>query len=709
MINDDTIQAFIDLLNVDNENLRIEHVVAIDDTRVKEEQGTIFVSTGFVQPKKEFPLMSLGNNVEALVRHAMIHHQTIVGRILKTTEELAHGYEEASKDEEGISSLLEEYPVLMTQILLGLYSKESYDETKTPLSQQTPYLSQEDVDLLKDEVKSPKLDAGEVSKLKQTLPQIFEGDSLISAGISDVKIVVSRSLDLAEDENIYSFATLFVDENGVATLYISEALLRELDKLPIAAKQRYLKNLAVHETVEYLALSVNPDIDYNVVHEAFNKLDSQEDLMDFIHRIVPEVLRTKQALYEEVDSILNVAEPFDSEPNNTVAFLLGNRMISSFTDTFNLYRKRIIGKIFISGNRRGTVDIISKIRKENKYMKNIRKTITRLEDVHTVEDLLAMTDEAFEKLLEEDKEFQKTGKASELYIDRINKNRPVSESYIIRWVILEDARQAGMNEQEIAELDSNIILETEAFNTPQNITNLFEHEGFLDYIADRSDINIVLIQTPFSQCRALATLNKYLSEHKGKGPLKGKEFNIQNIDFGVESEYYHYGNVYALKMSLGEWARLIAYSLKGDIIPHMKKTDGLQALPMEALKDINALIPLLNDRDKAELVKLYTDAAKQDDNFKSLDALLKVLEQQIGRGNRYNLIASFLTYLYTDTTEERQKEDWNTKEIKAADETKPEDRKQDMQPKDVLPQLDVAEQLSIDKQIKDVHKFLAAA
>ncbi len=728
LINDDTIQAFIDLLNVDNENLRIEHVVAIDDTRVKEEKGTIFISTGFVQPKKEFPLMSLGNNVEALVRHAMIHHQTIVGRILKTTEELAHGYEEVSKDEEGIGSLLD--PVLMTQILLGLYSKESYDETKTPLSQQTPYLSQEDVDLLKDEVKSPKLDAGEVSKLKQTLPQIFEGDSLISAGISDVKIVVSRSLDLAEDENIYSFATLFVDKNGVATLYISEALLRELDKLPIAAKQRYLKNLAVHETVEYLALSakqrylenldvyetveylassVNPDIDYNVVHEAFNKLDSQKDLMDFIHRIVPEVLRTKQALYEEVDSILNVAEPFDSEPNNTVAFLLGNRMISSFTDTFNLYRKRIIGKIFISGNRRGTVDIISKIRKENKYMKNIRKTITRLDDVHTVEDLLAMTDEAFEKLLEEDKEFQKTGKASELYIDRINKNRPVSESYIIRWVILEDARQAGMNEQEIAELDSNIILETEAFNTPQNITNLFEHEGFLDYIADRSDINIVLIQTPFSQCRALATLNKYLSEHKGKGPLKGKEFNIQNIDFGVESEYYHYANVYALKMSLGEWARLIAYSLKGDIIPHMKKTDGLQALPMEALKDINALIPLLNDRDKAELVKLYTDAAKQDDNFKSLDALLKVLEQQVGRGNRYNLIASFLTYLYTDTTEERQKEDWNTKEIKAADETKPEDRKQDMQPKDVLPQLDVAEQLSIDKQIKDVHKFLAAA
>ena len=95
--------------------------------------------------------------------------------------------------------------------------------------------------------------------------------------------------------------------------------------------------------------------------------------------------------------------------------------------------------------------------------------------------------------------------------------------------------------------------------------------------------------------------------------------------------------------------------------------------------------------------------------LKSLDALLKVLEQQVGRGNRYNLIASFLTYLYTDTTEERQLEDWSTKEIKAADETKPKDRKQDMQPKDVLPQLDVAEQLSIDKQIKDVHKFLAAA
>ena len=708
LIDDDSIQDFIDLLDFEDEDLRIEHVVAIDDAKVKEEQGTVFVSTGFVQPKKEFPLMSLGNNVEALVRHAMIHHQTIVGRILETTEDLAHGYEAASKTEQGIGSLLEEYPVLMTQILLGLYSQESYGE-ETLLAQQSPYLLEGELDLLKDEIKSPQLDANERAQLKQSLPQIFEGDSLIPTNISEVNIAVSRSLDLVEDENIYSFATLSVDENGVATLYVSEALLRELDKLPAATKQQYLKNLAVHEIVEYLALSVNPDMDYNVVHEAFNELDSQENLMAFVHRIIPEVLRTKQALYEEVDSILNVAELFEADANKTIAFLLGNRMISSFTDTFRLYKNGIIGKIFVSGNRRGTVDIISKIRKEEKYMKNIKKTITRLEDVHTVEDLLAMTDDAFDKLLKEDNEFQKTGKASELYMDRINRNRPVSESYIIRWVILEDAKQAGMSEQEIAELDRNIILETEAFNTPQNITNLFEHEGFLDYIADRSDINIVLIQTPFSQCRALATLNKYLSEHKEKGPLKGKDFNIQNINFGIMSEYYHYKNVYALKMSLGEWARLIAYSLKGDIIPIMKKVNGLQALPMEALRDINALIPLLNDKDKAELVKLFTDAAKQDANFKSLDALLKVLEQQIGRGNRYDLIASFLTYLYTDTTEERQLEDWSTKEIRAADKTRTEEGKQDMQPKDVLPQLDVAEQLSIDKQIKDVHKFLAAA
>ena len=697
LVDVDSIQQLIDLLDFEDKGLNIEHLVYQDDKRIDKDTDTVFVYTEFVQPKKEFPLMSLGNNVEQLVKHAMIHHSAIVRKILKTTKELAEKYDAVDKDEESIDSLLEEYPVLMTQILLGLYTSESYtlktDDKIKPLAQESPYLLWEEFDLLKNTIQNPVLSTKEMEILKQYLPQIFRGDNLISANTSDVKVVVSRSLDLVESEDVYSFASLSV-ENGIATLYISEALLREMDNLLSAdQKQNYLKNLAIHEIIEYIALSVNPDMDYTEVHNAFDKIDSQEQLTTFAKKIIPKVLRTKKALYEEVDSILNVAEPFEADPNKTIAFLLGNRMISSFTDTFNLYNDGIIGKIFISGNRRGTVDIISKIRKEDKYMKNINKTITRLEDVHTVEDLLSMTDDAFARLLGEDKAFISTGKSTETYMNRINQNRQVSEAYIIRWVILQDAKQAGKNEQEIAELDSNIILETEAFNTPQNITNLFEHEGFLEYIADRSDINIILIQTPFSQCRALATLNKYLIEHREKGPLKGKDFNIQNIDFGIKSEYYHYSNVFALTTSLGEWARLIAYSLKGDIIPHMKKIDGLQALPLNVLKDINALIPLLNAKDKATLVKLYTDAAKQDPNFETLAKLLKVLEQQVGRGNRYDLIASFLTYLYTDTTTRRQSEkDW-----------------EQMQSKYVLPDLVAEEEMSIEGRVENIHKILSAA
>ena len=72
------------------------------------------------------------------------------------------------------------------------------------------------------------------------------------------------------------------------------------------------------------------------------------------------------------------------------------------------------------------------------------------------------------------------------------------------------ARQDGMSRKEINKLIQAIVLETKASNTPENVANIFAQKEFKDFIADKEKVNIVIIQTPFSQTRAGATLNKFL-------------------------------------------------------------------------------------------------------------------------------------------------------------------------------------------------------
>lgn len=611
------------------DNLHFEHILDKDAKNIKKLKNTIFVTEDFIQPQNAVSLMSLGNNVEQLVRHAMIHHREMVNRILQTTKEFAN-LDVSQMDKEQMTSLFEEYPVLLTKILLGLYSQESYE-----VEQETPYLDSEEIESLKDALMYPSVSTKEARMLKKYLPQIFDGNNLKETGISSVNIVVSRTLDLVENEDVYSFSTITVDSDGVATLYISEALLQELDSLPKETKQNYLKQLVLHEVLEYIALREDSNIDYNVVHDAFSKIKSQDKLMKFAKSTAEKVLRIKDSLYSEVDNLLSNSQDTSMNSKTTVAFLLGSRYISAFEETFNLYKNNKVGKIFISGNARATLAIIEKLRNDPKYMVGIRKTSTSLNNLHSVEDLLSLTDETFNRLKKE----------------KIELKEELTEAFVIKWIIIENAKKAGMSKEEIKKMEENIILETRASNTPENIKNIFESKDFKDFISDEPNINIVLIQTPFSQKRALATVNKYLHDNKETGIFNDKKFNISCFRFSVTSEEYHYRNVEALKNSLGQWTRLIAYTLKGDIIPIDNNKEGLNSIPLDVIKDILSLLPLLSDKEKNDLLKVFTGI----DNpaFESVDKLLPILQEQVGNENRYLLLADFIRYLYSDTKTQR--------------------------------------------------------
>lgn len=627
-----------------------------DDKIISENKDDIFIMPDFVLPQNPLPLISLGNNVEELVKHAAKYHSDMVKQILVSTKAIADE-KELVTGSDALVALLEEEPVLMTQILLGLFSKDSYEE-QTLLSQQTPLLSYSQVEEMKYAVKT----------------------ELALENISEVKIVVSRTLDLAQSQDVYSFSTISV-ENGTAVLYISEAFLKELDKKSKPVKDYLLKQLVIHETSEYLALSKDANLDYVKFHEILEKDDGQKDLMTFARSIVPNVLKTKNALFEETGILLHSDEIPEQDPSSTVALVCGNRMLSSFEKTFELYKDGKFNKIFISGNTRGSLDLLTKLR-ASKYCAGIAKTSNDLIYPRSIEDFLSLTDDAFNEIV--------SGKV------KISLTDAVCEASIIKWVILKCAVNSDLTDEQITTLENNIILETQASNTPENFRNIVNLKEFRDFVSENKDMSsLVIIQTPFSQVRAKSTLNKIMQEDEIKDFFEDKNVALYNVSTGVSLQDYQFNNIRALTLSLGEWTRIIAYSLKGDILPTFNGENGLTSIPLEVvLKNILSLLPIASDQEKESMFRIFEVVAQREESFKTKESVLELLEKQIDKNsNEYKLIADFITYLYSDTTEQRQLEKrWA--EVQDASYT------------DTFVQQQV---LSIEEQIGRTHSMLASA
>jgi hypothetical protein len=626
---------------LESENIHFEYVADKSSREIgkKENKEKIFITMDFVRPQEFLPIMALGNNVEQLVLNTMMYHDRIVMSTIlsmipelanklfnRSPQEIAQQYKATPKTEESISALLNENPVLMTQILLGVFSKDSYSayDEQEKLSKETPYLTQEDLNIIMD-VKSE--DFSEFSSLFEEYGIDIEQELKT---FSEKKLEVSRSLDLIENINIFAFATTEVDSEGIATFYISEAFLRELSKLSKEERQEILKQLIMHEIIEHILIH-NSSMTYEQVHKEFEKFEGQKKLMDKAKEYAPNISRTREQMLNEIYGLMEKDDFVQTDADKTIAFMFGNLNIDSFIKTYKLYRDKQVGRIFISGNIRGSLGILKILRdiKNHPEYKPFLEGIVQDGDrssIRTVRDLLSLSEDEFNKLTSKElenmeaelkktrkeidplKEFEKRAlneSPSKNEIFELVSRDGLNEAAIIKWIMLESARQENKTRKEIIDLIRAMSLETEASNTLQNIKNICETEEFKDFIRGKNDIDVVIIQNPFSQTRAKATFNKYLHGNENGEVLQGKNFAIHTMNFdGYDLDYYT--TTEKLNKSLGEWTRLIAYTLKEDIIPVRDNEEGLNAIPSDIFtKNVLPLITILNDKEREDLKNVF--------------------------------------------------------------------------------------------------------
>ena len=702
------IETIIGLLQ--NGGIKTAQAFDKDDKRIDEEKDTVFVAADFVQPKKEFPLMALGNSIEQLVHYAMVHHSRVVSVILEGTRKFAQRYESTPKTEESMDSLTQEERGLMAQILMGLFSRDSYTvyDGQEVLSRETPYLTQKDVSVITD-VKNLNF-----SEYEELLKKYGITPQYLTDKFSNMNFKVSRSFDLQiESEDIFSFATIYADsENGVSTLYVSEILLKELSELSEEDRQELLRQLLLHEIIEKGILDLGSSVNYEEIHKSFEQYDGQRKLFAFLKNIViPNTLRVKEALFEEMDALMEQFDTAETDSKSTIALMFGNLNIDSFINTYRAYRDKKVGRIFISGNTRGSLAILKILRdiENHPEFKPFLDGIVQggdISSVRTVKDLLSLPKTEFDKLEPKDLEALPKRSSKVYYLDetksgRISKEEifdliledGVTEAAIIKWIMLESARQDGLTRKEINDLIRSMSMETDAANTLQNIENIFSQQEFLDFISGQENIDIVIIQNPFSQLRAKATLNKYLHSDRRNVATQDKTFTIHTMKFDDNSLDY-YTTTEKLDKSLGEWARLIAYTLKGDIYPVIGEQEGLNAIPLEVLEKLLPLIATLNDDQKQALTKVFKDVAKQNrDEFKEFETLLPLLKAQNLTDNHFKLISDFIKYLYADTTTQRELDPkWPN-----------------IEPLQEMPQVDLETDISLETRMETMQSILSAA
>lgn len=687
-----------------------------DDKRIDKETDTVFVAADFVQPKQEFPLMALGNNVEKLVRYAMVHHSRVVDVILEGTKKFAQIYENLPEVEETETSLTDEERGLFARVLVGLFDRDSYTgyEGQELLTQETPYLTQTDAEVMKD------IGNLGLSSYAELLKKYNIDTEELKRKYSNMSLKISRSFDLqVESGDVFAFATVsFDEETGAPVLYVSEALLKELANFSEEDRLELLRQLVLHEIMEREILEkAGNSINYEYVHELFEQYDGQRKLIDFLKNIaVPNTLRVKQALFEEIDTLLEQSDTAETDSRSTIALMFGNLNIDSFINTYKAYIQKKVGRIYISGNTRGSLAILKILRdvKNHPEYKPLLEGITQRGDassVRTVKDLLALSDEEFNKLTPKDLEMLPKRTSNVTYLDEtlttpITKEEifgliaedGVTEAAIIKWIMLESARQdkdslgRSLTRKEINDLIRSMSLETDAANTLQNIQNIFTQQQFLDFISEQDNIDIVIIQNPFSQLRAKATLNKYLHSSEGSSVLQGKKYKIHTMNFDYHSLDY-YTTSEKLEKSLGEWTRLIAYTLKGDIFPVIGEQEGLNAIPLEVLEKLLPLISTLNAEQKKALTKVFKDVGKQNPAFNNLETVLPLLEEQSLSDTHFRLISDFITYLYSDTATQRELEPkWPN-----------------IEPAQEVPEVDFGQELSLENRMETIQSILSAA
>ena len=121
--------------------------------------------------------------------------------------------------------------------------------------------------------------------------------------------------------------------------------------------------------------------------------------MNFVKEtVVPNALQKKEALFGEMDALFEQSDSAETDSKTAIALMFGNLNIDSFINTYRAYRDKKVGRIFISGNTRGSLGILKILRDVDNHpeFKPFLEGIVQggdISSVLTVKDLLSVPQE----------------------------------------------------------------------------------------------------------------------------------------------------------------------------------------------------------------------------------------------------------------------------------------------------------------------------
>ena len=239
-----------------------------------------------------------------------------------------------------------------------------------------------------------------------------------------------------------------------------------------------------------------------------------------------------------------------------------------------------------------------------------------------------MSDAEFSSL---EKELSKAS-VSEIKTKLRNISPQISEAEIIKFIILNViAKSDGINEKRKINIESKIILETESANTYENIQNSKK-------LLPSGVKNVAVIQTPVQQMRTMGTANRILDP------------NIALYSMTVNKTNKKYSEL--LQSVLGEYARLIVYTLKGDIAPKDSfQNTGLNAVSEDTYDSIFSLIETFDVKQASSVRAGLRNLFKALGND-SYEKVLELLNEKASADKvsqiKLEKIKSFIDWIYED-------------------------------------------------------------
>lgn len=455
-------------------------------------------------------------------------------------------------------------------------------------------------------------------------------------GRYEYDIAVSDNPELIASSDSYIFATMDVKdeiiENGEVktagriTLYVNEAFLRAIENFDAAEKEFYLRQLALHESSEFLeSVKVGANFDYEQYHRNLYSNTDQAKLMEFAAKTAKDeiIKRDRRQLAENAASKLMHSDELTAENPADFVLLCGNDNDKTFEKAVELYRQGRAKEIVIAGGvGRLTGPLIRQA---------VDKGIAIALSNNTVLTSLADADNFSNQQLEA----LTTLKEAEII-----------EKMLIKW----DENSERDKSKDIVQGDLKIIKEGVSSNTRENfdndlVKNIIEE---IKRSKDGKPVRAAYIQTPMQQLRTQATFNSVFRNQIENGEIEGVSVTV--------SDFYKNMDVEDItRQSAEEMIRIIVYSLKGDTLPSINANEFIFDGVIDAgiLIQITAL--LQNSRDQKEIRKKTlelinnTKDSRGDRLFSDKNSIIEALAGKVPQDSyQFEAMKMFLDFVYYD-------------------------------------------------------------